>query len=57
MKKLFSAIAGDSRGAAALDYALIAALLVIGMVAVLGRIGDNVGNSFGSTANQFSGSE
>lgn len=57
MKKLLAAIAGDIRGAAALDYALIAALLVIGLVALMGQLGDNVGNSFGSTANQFSKSE
>lgn len=57
MNKLFSAIVRDARGAAAIDYALIAALVVIGLVAVFGRIGDGIGNSFGSTANQFSDSE
>jgi Flp pilus assembly pilin Flp len=57
MKKLLAAVAGDVRGTAALDYALIAALIVIGLVAVMGQFGDNVGNSFGSTANHFADSE
>lgn len=56
MRKL-AAIARDDAGTAALDYALIAALMVIGLVAVLGQIGENVGNSFNTTATEFSGSQ
>lgn len=54
---LLAAILRDKSGTAALDYALIAALAVIGLVVVFGQLGDHVGNSFNMTAEGFSGSE
>lgn len=52
-----TAIARDREGATAIDYALIAALIVVGLVAVFSQIGGQVVNSFNLTANQFSSSQ
>ena len=46
-------VAHDRTAATAVEYAIIASLLVISMAAVIGGLGDLVGNSFNNTATTF----
>lgn len=48
-----SRLAHDQTGATAVEYAIIASLVVIAMVAAVGGLGALVGNSFDNTATSF----
>jgi len=43
----------DESGATAIEYGLIVALIVIGIVAVVTQIGTKMGESYNKTANAF----
>jgi pilus assembly protein Flp/PilA len=45
-------LAGDTRGATAIEYGLIAALIAIGMLAGLSALGDGASSSWSRTANR-----
>lgn len=46
-------LAHDRTGATAVEYAILASLVVIAMVAAVGGLGGLVGNSFNNTATSF----
>lgn len=46
MKTRFAQFLADERGATAIEYGLIAALLAIGMIAGLSAMGDSVDDKF-----------
>ena len=47
MTNLISRFAKDESGATAIEYALIAAIVGIGLIAVLNLLGTNISNAFG----------
>jgi pilus assembly protein Flp/PilA len=46
MKSLFSRFAKDESGATAIEYALIAAIVGVGIIAALGFMKDGLNNTF-----------
>jgi Flp pilus assembly pilin Flp len=54
---ILARLAHDETGASAVEYAIIASLLVITLVAAAGRLGDLVGNSLSNTAATFAETE
>lgn len=45
---------GDSRGATAIEYGLIAALIAVVIIAAITLLGTDIGNTFNSVANNLS---
>ncbi|MBN8241848.1 Flp family type IVb pilin [Nitratireductor aquimarinus] len=46
MKNLFSKFLKDESGATAIEYGLLAALIAVGIIAVVGEVGDNLTTTF-----------
>jgi pilus assembly protein Flp/PilA len=46
----FSRLARDERGATAIEYGLIAALIAVGALAGMSALGGGLGSSWGNTA-------
>lgn len=55
MKTLISRFYKDESGATAIEYGLIAALIAVGLIAVLGAVGTNLTATFQSVANSLGG--
>lgn len=51
--KFLARLAHDEAGATAVEYAILASLMVISLVAAVGELGNLVGNSFTGTADSF----
>jgi pilus assembly protein Flp/PilA len=47
MKSVFSRFVKDESGATAIEYGLIAAIIAVGIIAVLGQIRTNLNTRFG----------
>ena len=50
MTNLFSRFVRDESGATAIEYGLIAALIAVVIITVVGSVGTNLSNTFGSVA-------
>lgn len=48
MKNLFSKFLKDESGATAIEYGLLAALIAVGIITVVGQVGDNLTTTFTS---------
>lgn len=55
MRSLFKAFWQDEDGAAAIEYALIAALIALGIVVAAGTLGDELGLTFGKLTTELQG--
>ena len=53
LNELASRFAGDARGATAIEYGLIAALVAIGALGGMTALGGGVGGSWGATAQRI----
>ena len=53
-KNLLSRLASDTRGATAIEYGLIAALIAIGCIAGMRALGDSNSGGWGATAGKVS---
>ncbi len=51
--KLFHKLLRNDRGATAIEYALIAALISVVAVGAMGTLGNKVGDSFNNAANKM----
>ena len=51
--KIFSRILGDERGATAIEYGLIAALIAVAAVTVMGTVGTNLSSTFNTVAGKL----
>jgi len=49
----FSRLLRDDRGATAIEYGLIAALIAVAAVTVLGTVGTNLSSTFNTVANDL----
>ena len=47
-------LARDESGATAIEYGLIAALIAVVLIVAFGTLGDNLGNTFNTIANEVS---
>jgi pilus assembly protein Flp/PilA len=53
--KTFRKLFVDSKGATAIEYGLIAALIAVAGVAAFGRVGNQVGSTFNNAATKMKG--
>jgi pilus assembly protein Flp/PilA len=53
--KLFRKLLKNEKGATAIEYGLIAALIAVAAVAAMGTLGNTVGNTFNNAANKMKG--
>lgn len=53
MRSLFKAFWQEEDGAAAIEYALIAALIALGIVVAAGTLGDDLGETFGKLSTEL----
>lgn len=53
MKTLMSCLLRDDRGATAVEYGLIAALIAVAIIATVSTLGGNLTNTFGSVSNNL----
>ncbi|WP_343343222.1 Flp family type IVb pilin [Sphingomicrobium sp. XHP0239] len=51
MTKIFKML--DDKGATAIEYGLIAALIAVAAIAAMSSIGSNLGNTFNEVANEL----
>ena len=54
MKNKIAHFHKDERGATAIEYGLIAALIAVAMITAVTTLGNNVGNTFNTVANGMS---
>ena len=52
MKKMIARLRKDEKGATAIEYGLIAALIAVMLITALGTLGNNMRNQFGNIANR-----
>ncbi len=52
--KFMKGLLSDSRGATAIEYGLIAALIAVVIIAAITLLGTDMGNTFNSVANNLS---
>jgi len=52
--QFMKSLLGDSRGATAIEYGLIAALIAVVIIAAITLLGTDMGNTFNSVANNLS---
>lgn len=50
LRQLARRLAGDNRGATAIEYGLIAAMIAVGALGGMSALGGGLGGSWGSTA-------
>lgn len=55
MKKFFYRFIADERGLAAVEYAVVAGLIAVALVAVFGDIGDNAAARLGELRDALAG--
>lgn len=55
LKDLLSRLARDTRGATAIEYGLIAALIAVGAIGGMAALGSGVAGSWGNTAEKVTG--
>ncbi|WP_439542215.1 Flp family type IVb pilin [Hyphomicrobium sp.] len=55
MKVLLAKFWADDKGATAIEYALIATLMSVGLIASMGNIRDSLSGFFEDAANSFDG--
>jgi pilus assembly protein Flp/PilA len=55
MKNLFKRFAADDAGATAIEYGLIAALIAVGVIAMVRAIGTNLSTTFSTIADELPG--
>ena len=53
MKALVSRFLKDESGATAIEYGLIASLIAVAIIAAATTLGNNIGNTFNSIANEI----
>ncbi len=53
MKTLFKNFTTDTKGATAIEYGLIAALIAVAAVTAMGTLGNKIGNTLNTTANKM----
>jgi pilus assembly protein Flp/PilA len=51
MIKFFKLIKNDDKGATAIEYGLIAALIAVAAITAMGNIGNTLGNTFNNVSN------
>ena len=51
--RAFLHILGDQRGATAIEYGLLAALIIVAAIMVLGTVGTSLSSTFQDVANSF----
>jgi pilus assembly protein Flp/PilA len=54
MPSIFARFVGDERGATAIEYGLIAALLALGIIAAARSLGTQISGTFNATGNLLS---
>jgi pilus assembly protein Flp/PilA len=54
MKSLLKKLTRNDKGATAIEYGLIAALIAVMLIGALGTLGNNMGRQFGNIANKVS---
>lgn len=52
MKRLLKKLTRNDKGATAIEYGLIAALIAVMLITALGTLGNNMGRQFGNIANR-----
>lgn len=55
MKNILKKLGSNEKGATAIEYGLIAALIAVILISSLGLLGNNVRNSFTKISNSVSG--
>lgn len=53
VRTILRTLAANSRGATAIEYGLIAALIVVAMIGALGGLGGGVGGMWSNLSSQF----
>jgi pilus assembly protein Flp/PilA len=53
MREFFVSLCKDERGATAIEYGLIAALIAVAAVTVMGTVGTNLSSTFNTVANNL----
>ena len=53
MKTLFRKLARSEKGATAIEYGLIAALIAVMLITALGTLGNNMRNQFGNLSTRI----
>jgi len=53
MREFFVSLWRDQRGATAIEYGLIAALIAVAAVTVMGTVGTNLSSTFNTVANNL----
>ena len=53
MIKRFNQLKKDRRGATAIEYGLIAALIAVAAIAAMGNIGDQLGSTFNDVSDEL----
>jgi len=53
MREFFVSLWKDERGATAIEYGLIAALIAVAAVTVMGTVGTNLSSTFNTVANNL----
>jgi pilus assembly protein Flp/PilA len=53
MKNLIARLRKDEKGATAIEYGLIAALIAVMLIGALGTLGNNMSGQFGNLANRI----
>ena len=53
MKNLIARLRKDEKGATAIEYGLIAALIAVMLITALGTLGNNMSNQFGNLSTRI----
>ncbi len=53
MKKMIARLRKDEKGATAIEYGLIAALIAVMLITALGTLGNNMANQFGNLSTRI----
>lgn len=55
MTTIFRKFATDTKGATAIEYGLIAALIAVAAVTAMGSLGNTIGNTMNNTSDKMNG--
>ena len=53
MKTMFKTFAADKKGATAIEYGLIAALIAVAAITAMGSLGNQIGDTMNTTSDQM----
>ncbi len=53
MTTIFKTFAADRKGATAIEYGLIAALIAVAAITAMGTLGNQIGNTMNTTSTQM----